>query len=77
VTVVIQESADYNEADPFAFNNGLTKVVVASRSDRAMAIGSKALVSATATGDVTATITHAFGYRQSAWLALNACIGPA
>jgi hypothetical protein len=77
VTVVIQENADYNEADPFTMNNGLTKVVVASRSDRAMVVGSKTLVSAVATGDLTTTITMAFGYRQAAWLALNACIGPA
>jgi hypothetical protein len=77
VAVVIQESADYNEADPFTFNDGLTKVVVASRADRALAIGSKALVSATATGDLTTTINMSFGYRQAAWLARNACIAPA
>jgi hypothetical protein len=78
VTVVAQNNGDYNdETDPFTFHDDLTKVIVAAHGDRALAIGSKALVSATATGDVTATITHAFGYRQSAWLALNACIGPA
>jgi hypothetical protein len=77
VTVVAQENGDYNESDPFTMNDGLTKVVVASRSDRAMVVGSKTLVAAAATGDLTTTITMAFGYRQSAWLALNACIGPA
>jgi hypothetical protein len=77
VTVVIQENADYNESDPFTMNDGLTKVIVASRSDRAMVVGSKTLVDAVATGDLTTTITMAFGYRQAAWLALNACIGPA
>jgi hypothetical protein len=78
VTVVAQNNGDYNdETDPFTFHDDLTKVIVAAHGDRAIAIGAKALVSATATGDSTVTIQHAFGYRQSAWLALNACIGPA
>jgi hypothetical protein len=80
VTFVIQNANDYSdESDPFTLHDGLTKVisVVSPTGDRGMAIGSKTLVSATATGDLTATITHAFSYRQSSWLALNVCIGPA
>jgi hypothetical protein len=78
VAVVAQNNGDYNdETDPFTFHNDLSKVVVATHGDRVLAIGAKELVSATATGDLTATITHLFGYRQSAWLARNACIAPA